>query len=129
LLGFVPGVHFVGFQSEAELHGLVRHYLEDEDARQLVAKAGRAETLQNHTYDNRVDALLQHLERVGPEKRAPARRWSESRRRLMQLDFLSGHGLLPSSKAQFRRIAGRGFWNTLEGASLLARVWMRKLRS
>jgi len=128
-LGFVSGVHFVGFQGEAELHGLVRHYLEDENARQLVARAGRAETLQNHTYDNRVDALLQHLERVGPERRAPARRWSESRTRLMQLDFSSGHDLLPSSKAQFRRIAGHGFWNTLEGAALLARVWMRKLRS
>jgi hypothetical protein len=128
-LGFVPGVHFVGFHDEAELHTLVRHYLDDENARLRIAQAGRAETLQNHTYDNRVDTLLQHLQRSGSEKLAPARRWPESRAGLMQLDFFSGNGLLPRSKSQFRRIAGCCFWNTMEGAALLARVWMRKLRS
>jgi hypothetical protein len=128
-LGFVPGVHFVGFQDEAELHRLVQHYLDDENARLRIAQAGRAETLQNHTYDNRVDTLLQHLQHSGSEKLAPARRWPESRAGLMQLDFFSGHDLLPCSKAQFRKIAGRGFWNTMEGAALLARVWMRKIRS
>ena len=46
-----------------------------------------AEILKNHTYDNRVDTLLQHLERAGSEKLAPARRWPESRVQLMQLDF------------------------------------------
>jgi Glycosyl transferases group 1 len=125
-LGFVPGVHFIGFHDEAELHRLVRRYLDDESARIRIAQAGRDKTLQDHTYDNRVDALLQHLQRAGPEKRASARRWPEPRARLMQLDFLSGHGLLLASKSQFRRIAGRGFWNTIEGAALLARAWMRK---
>lgn len=28
-IGFVPGVHFVGFHNEAELHTFVRHYLDD----------------------------------------------------------------------------------------------------
>jgi hypothetical protein len=128
-LGFVPGVHFIGFHGEAELHGLVQHYLENENARLRIAQAGRAETLQNHTYDNRVDTLLQHLQRAGLEKLAPARRWPESRAGLMQLDFFSGNGLLPCSKSQFRKIAGHGFWNTMEGGALLGRVWMRKLRS
>jgi hypothetical protein len=128
-LGFVPGVHFVGFHDEAELHSLVHHYLDDESARLRIAQAGRAEILQNHTYDNRVDTLLQHLQRSGPEKLAPARRWPESRARLMQLDFFSGHNVLPCSELQFRKIAGHGFRNTIEAAALFARVWMRKLRS
>lgn len=128
-LGFVPGVHFVGFNSEGELHSLVHRYLSDEGARLCIAQAGRAEILKNHTYDNRVDTLLQHLERAGSEKLAPARRWPESRVQLMQLDFLSGHDLVSCSESQFRRIAGHGIWNTVEGAALLARVWARKLRS
>jgi hypothetical protein len=80
-------------------------------------------------HDKRVDTLLQHLQRSGSEKLAPARRWPEWRAGLMQLDFFSGNGLLLRSKSQFRQIAGHGFWNTMEGAGLLARVWMRKLRS
>jgi len=60
------------------------------NARLRIAQAGRTEALLNHTYDNRVDALLQHLERSGPAKLAPARRWPESRTRLMQLDYFSG---------------------------------------
>ena len=128
-LGFIPGEHFVGFRDEAELHTLVQHYLDDEKARLRIAQAGRAATLQHHTYDNRVDALLLHLERASSQRKAPARKWPEPRARLMQLDFLSGHDLLPCSQSQFRKIAGHGLRNTVDGAALLARVWLRKLRS
>jgi hypothetical protein len=128
-LGFVPDVHFVGFHDEAELHRLVPYYLNDENARLRIAQAGRTETLRHHTYDHRVDTLLEYLQRCGQNKFAPARRWSESHARLMQLDFFSGHDVLPCSKSQFRKIAGHGWSDTVEGAALLARVWMRKLRS
>jgi len=128
-LGFVPGVHFVGYQRESELPALVRRYLDDEDSRSRIAAAGRSKALAEHTYDNRVDTLLRHLEKFGRQKLAPAGRRPESRRRLMLLDFYAAHAVLPCAKYQFRRLAGRSLRGTLEGAALLARLWWKHSRS
>jgi len=128
-LGLVPGTHFVGYRHESELPALVRRCLDDEDARFRIAQVGKAAVLREHTYDNRVDTLLRYLQQFGPQKLAPANRWPDSRRRLMLLDYYSGWGVLPCAKSQFRRLAGRSLRGTLEGAALLARVWMKQFRS
>ncbi len=129
LLGLVPGRHFVAYHHESEILNLVRRFLDDEDSRQSISQAGKSAVLRDHTYDNRVDALLRHLQQFGKQKLAPANLWPDSRRRLMLLDYYSGHGLLPSAKSQFWRLAGRNLNDTLEGAALLARVWTKQIRS
>jgi hypothetical protein len=44
------------------------------------------------------------------------------------MDFYAAHGLTRCAVAQFRRIAGRGFRETIEAASLLSRASLRSLR-
>jgi hypothetical protein len=128
-LGFQEGIHFVGYRNPAEINALVRKYLNDEPSRTQMAEAARELILAEHTYDRRVDHLLARLSRPGRQKLAPARSWSESRARLVALDFYSAHGLTACAANQFRLIAGRGFRETMQAASLLSRSWLKSLRS
>jgi hypothetical protein len=128
-LGFQEGVHFVGYRDPAEISSLVRKYLNDETARARTAGTARELVLAEHTYDRRIDQLLAILSHSGQQKLAPARSWPESRARLVALDFYSAHGLTGCAANQFRHIAGRGFRETIQGASLLCRSWLKSLRS
>ncbi len=128
-LGFTKGTHFVGYRNPTELRQLVRNYLEDEAARSRIANAARELVLKEHTYDQRTGRILDRLAAARGAKQAPARTWSDSRARLAALDFYAGHGLTQCAAAQFRRIAGRGFRETMEGASLLTRAWLRSIRA
>jgi hypothetical protein len=127
--GFQDGVHFVGYRDAAELNGLVRTYLDDESARTRIAERARSLALGEHTYDRRVDQLLTRLAQDGHRKLAPARSWPESRARLVALDFFAAHGLTNCAATQFRHIAGHGFRETIQGAALLSRSWLKSLRS
>jgi Glycosyl transferases group 1 len=126
-LGFQEGVHFVGYLKPSEISALVGKYLNDEPARVQIAEAGRTLVLTEHTYDRRADHLLARLAQSGQQKFAPARSWPESRARLVALDFYSAHGLTACAAKQFRYIAGRGFRETIRGASLLSRSWLKSL--
>jgi glycosyl transferase family 1 len=128
-LGFQEGVHFAGYRELAELSGLIRKYLGDESARTRLADKARALVLAEHTYDRRVNQLLARLAESGNRKIAPARSWPESRARLVALDFYAAHGLSDCAATQFRHIAGHGFRETIQGASLLSRSWIRSLRA
>jgi hypothetical protein len=128
-LGFEEGTHFVGYRDPSEISALVRKYLKDDASRVRIAKAARTLALAEHTYDRRVDQLLAHLAQAGSRKIAPARSWSESRARLVALDFYAAHGLTRLAAKQFRRVAGHGFRETIKGASLLSRSWLKSLRT
>jgi hypothetical protein len=127
-LGFQEGVHFVGYREEREIIPLIRVYLTDETARLRITQAARAKVLQEHTYDSRVEQLLGHLERAGSAELAPARHWPEHRVRLMYLDFFAAVGLFNYCQRQFQHIVGSGFRETLEGAILLGKAWIRNRR-
>ncbi len=126
-LGFQEGVHFVGYRDPAEISTIVRTYLNDEPARSQIAQAARALVLAEHTYDRRVEQLLTRLAQSGQKKMAPARSWPDSRARLVALDFYSAHGLTACAANQFRHIVGHGFRETIQGASLLSRSWLKSL--
>jgi len=128
-LGFEEGRHFVGFRDPAEIKALVRKYIDDEPRRAGIANSARELVLARHTYDQRVEQLLARLTQMRGRHSAPARSWPESRARLVALDFYSAHGLPACAARQFRHIAGHGFRETMEGASLLSRAWLRSLRA
>jgi hypothetical protein len=128
-LGFQEGAHFVGYRDPSEIAALVRKYLADESTRTRIAADARELVLSEHTYDRRVDQLLTRLARAGKTKSAPARSWPESRARLVALDFYAAHALPDCAARQFRRIAGNGFRETIQGASLLSRSWLKSLRA
>jgi hypothetical protein len=128
-LGFEAGRHFVAYRDPAEISGLVRKYIDDEAARAAIAAAARELVLREHTYDRRVEELLARLTQGSGRRLAPARSWPESRARLAALDFYAAHGLPGCAARQFRHVAGHGFRETMEGASLLSRAWLRSLRA
>lgn len=129
LLGFREGQHFVGYNQETEIVPLIKKFLQDEPARARIAGLGREKCLSEHTYDNRVDQFLDHFQKFGNQKLAPARGWPEPRIRLMYLDFFAANGLRDCAWRQFCRFAGRGFSETIQGAALIAKVCVKELRS
>jgi Glycosyl transferases group 1 len=124
-LGFQDGVHFVGYREPSDLIRIVRRYLADETSRSKIGDAARSLVLSEHTYDRRAEQLLAHLAEAGQDRRAPARKWPESRARLVALDFYASRGLTSCAAAQLRKIAGHGVRETLQGASLLSRSWIK----
>jgi spore maturation protein CgeB len=56
----------VTFSSVEELHGLIRDYLEDEEARQAYALRARERVLCEHTYEHRMQALLDFVRAKRP---------------------------------------------------------------
>ena len=127
-IGFADGAHFAGYRQPAEIRGLVRKYLDDETERVRIAAAGRELVLADHTYDRRAGQLLARLAHSENVKQAPARKWPEANSRLAAMDFYAAHGLTACAARQFPYIAGHGFRETIEAASLLSRAAWRSLR-
>lgn len=59
---FEPGVEIATYRSADELVEKAGMYLDDEGARQAMAKAGQARTLRDHTYGRRMEELVRILE-------------------------------------------------------------------
>ena len=127
-LGFREGEHFIGYRDHREIIGLVRKYLDDDPGRARIAAAGRELVMSEHTYDRRAEQLLSRLTDKSNKGGAPARSWPDASARLVAMDFYAAHGLTRCAATQFRRIAGRGFRETIEAASLLSRASLRSLR-
>ena len=128
-LGFTEGIHFVGYRRPEDIGPLVREYLADATARTRIADAARSLVLSEHTYDRRADQLWMHVGTAAAANQAPARSWPETRARLAAMDFYAAHGLARCAASQFRRIAGRGFRETIEASALLSRAWIRSSRA
>jgi len=60
-LGFVHGEHLLLWDSFRDLVDLTKHYLGDHEARKKIARKGREFVASNHTWNDRVDALLREL--------------------------------------------------------------------
>jgi hypothetical protein len=127
-LGFREGEHFAGYRDHREINKLVRKYLDDEPTQTRMANAARELVLREHTYDRRVERLMARLVEKSGSRLAPARSWTDTRARLVAMDFYAAHGLTRCAARQFRGIAGRGFRATIEAATLLSRAWLRSLR-
>ena len=60
---FVEGqeILFYDFKEMGKVNDLVNHYLANEKLRKQVVEAGRQKVLQHHTWDNRVETMLQQF--------------------------------------------------------------------
>ena len=128
-IGFEDGVHFVGFRNEAEIAPLVRKYLLEESARRRIAERARDKVLCEHTYDRRVETILELATQNGGKFSAPARSWSEERVHLAYLDYFAGHGALDCAWDELRSIARLSLGDATRGAGMLAHAWARKSRA
>jgi hypothetical protein len=71
---FQIGREIVVYRDDADLLAKARYYLAHEDERTRIAAAGQQRTLRDHTYAQRVQALLATLARSPLQRLAPMRR-------------------------------------------------------
>jgi hypothetical protein len=128
-IGFKEGIHFIGYKNEREILPLVNQFLKCDSERTRIGQAGRTKVLNEHTYENRVQSLLDRFNKCPREMLAPARAWPEHRARLAYLDYFASLGYVATAHSQFRHIAGRSIRETIEGAVLLGKAWGRGLLS
>ena len=128
-IGFEDGVHYVGFRKEAEIVPLVRKYLMEESARRRITEVARDKVLLEHSYDRRVETILELSKQNGRKFSAPARSWSEERVHLVYLDYFSGNGALSCASDELRAIARLSLSVATRGAVMLARAWARRSRA
>ena len=58
---FVDGKHLVIYRNDEDVFGLIDKYLADDAARTRIAGAGKTAVLEKHTYQHRVDRMLQSI--------------------------------------------------------------------
>ena len=127
-LGFEEGIHFVGYREDREILPLVKKFLGCEGERICIGQAARAKVLREHTYDNRVQTLMDRLGSADARKqRAPARNWPGHRARFVYLDYYVSNRRLAAARTEFRKIAGRNLRETLVAGWLLSRAWAKCL--
>jgi hypothetical protein len=124
--GFEDGVHFVGYRKEAEIMPLVRKYLLEESARRQIAELARDKVLREHSYDRRVETILELVKQDGRKFLAPARSWPEERVHLAYLDYFAGNGALDCASDELRAIVRLSLGDATRGAAMLARAWARR---
>ncbi|MFO7974020.1 MAG: glycosyltransferase, partial [Candidatus Hydrogenedentota bacterium] len=66
---FEEGTHFVLYRDDRELCDLIQHYLENEGARERIARQAREFVLENHTYDHRIEQLLGCISKTSGKSR------------------------------------------------------------
>ena len=59
--GFVDGVHLVNYVTFRDLSATVEHYLNSEEEREEIAKAGRQKVLEGHSYMDRAKEILEQM--------------------------------------------------------------------
>jgi spore maturation protein CgeB len=69
---FLPGREVVVYENAGDLVAKIRHYLENDEARQEIARAGQNRTLREHTFARRIAQLAELLEsRLNSGSRRP----------------------------------------------------------
>lgn len=79
---FVPGQEIVTFRDDADLIEKVAYYLEHEDERMAIARAGQQRTLTEHSYTQRVAQMLTVVNAADFQRLAPQRVIEAKTRRL-----------------------------------------------
>jgi spore maturation protein CgeB len=60
---FEPGKELVAYRSPEECLELVQYYLEHDEERNVIARAGQARTLHEHTYSHRMQEFVDLVEK------------------------------------------------------------------
>ena len=115
-LGFIEGTHYVTYQRQSELNQLVRFYLENEASRQAIGTAARNLVLKEHTYDFRVQTILNLIKRDDGKLFAPARQWDAAQVQSIYVRYFAGAHLVETSLRELRilrNLSRSMFWRML----------------
>lgn len=99
-LGFVDGVHFIGYRDQSEVAGLVRRLLVDESSRINIANNGRTLVLSHHNYYVRAAKIVQVFSSADERLLAPGRKLSHGDLAFTYCHYYAKKGLLRSALKQ-----------------------------
>ncbi len=114
--GFREGEHFIGWQSEEEIPGLVDRFLHQTEQRLAIARAGQERTLKDFTYQRCIETISDTIGRDEGQLFAPARPWPAEKVHLLYLSYyhryfvpavgLAGHDGVIAGAGDDRVVAG-----------------------
>lgn len=96
-LGFIENTHYIAYQKEAEIEQLITFYLERETERLTIASAAKHLTMTEHTYDRRVDRILDILAQGRGRRFAPVSYWKESQVQALYVWYFSKNLMLEAA--------------------------------
>jgi Glycosyl transferases group 1 len=114
--GFREGEHFVGWRNEAEIPDLVDYYLQHEEQRSEISRAGRELTLSDFTFQRCRDKINAILQEHPNQFFAPARTWPTEEIHLAYLEHYYRHQLFDATFDEFaalRKASPRSYWRGL----------------
>ena len=89
----IEGEHYVAYDTQEEAVALIRCYLDDEEARLRIARAGQALLRERHTYDARFAQILRIVQTAGNALTAPARHVPRSQRLRWRAEWARRQGI------------------------------------
>lgn len=127
-LGFSEGRHYVAFENESELIEAVKFYLSHEQERRNIAEAARALVLEKHTYDNRVETILEALRHDNGKLFAPARQWDEAEVHATYLHYFAKHLMLDSALRELKELRNISRKKALCMVPMVGKAFVRALQ-
>lgn len=112
--GFREGEHFLGWRSEAEIPDIVSHYLQHEQKRAAIARAGQELTLGDFTFQKCRDKMAAVFRAHPNQFFAPARNWPDPDVRLLYLEYYYRYAQLAAALEEFKALGQLGaYWSGL----------------
>jgi hypothetical protein len=127
-LGFIEGIHYVSFQTKLEMHQLVEYYLEHGQEREEITQTARYLVMQKHTYDARVQTILEILQQNQGKLFAPARQWSKVKIYSTYLQYFTNNMLLDASFKELRILRSHSILEACCMLPFIFRCFLIKLR-
>jgi hypothetical protein len=122
------GEHYVQYTDEASLIAQVEYYLAHPEERERIAAKGRAAVLAHHTYDRRVQSLLDAVAANGGARTAKARSMSAPELRAAYGRIYSKLCLVDAAFEEFD-VAWKAKAGRLEAANALGLTILRRLNA
>ncbi len=127
-LGFVAGTHYVTFQTETEMYELVQYYLNNQDERETIAQAARNLVMAKHTYDARVQTILEILSQNQGKLFAPARQWDKAKVHATYLQYFTESMMLEAALNELRQLRRYSLFTALSMLPTILRCFAIKIR-
>jgi Glycosyl transferases group 1 len=115
-IGFIEGVHYVTYQRESDINKIVRFYLDNEASRQAITSAARNFVLNEHTYDSRVQTILNSLKQDDGKLFAPARQWDAAQVQSIYVQYFASAHLVETALQELhilRKLSQQMFWKMM----------------
>jgi hypothetical protein len=114
--GFREGEHFIGWHSEGEIPDLVDRFLQRQELRLAIGRAGQEQTLKEFTYQRCIERMIDVFKKNDNQLFAPARQWPPEKLHLLYLSYYQRFQLHCAALEEFhllRRANPRASWKGL----------------